>query len=252
MGKRGKKRKVDWDSLDPAEKKRRLAQKEKQKKCWEMRKNGEVTPNFKELRRQKHRTKKSTNRYLKRVEKRIKQSVAAGGEAVDPRQVKAQEIIAARKAAKQQLTKKERKIKYSLEFKRQNPQFKDVFYFENQPLPDVPVVIFPLFFSGNEDMKSRIVLTCKDVRKWVMEAGMQAFIDLRRKKLPGQKFRQWEELAEKRKKRIARIEIGAKEVKSKTVTIVRTKSVGVVGKKEEVSLFDQENLTSKVRELLRE
>jgi len=38
---------------------------------------------------------------------------------------------------------------------------------------------------------------------------------------------------------MARIEIGAKEFNNQTVTIVRTISVGVVGKKEEVSILDQ-------------
>jgi len=217
-----------------------------------MRKNGEVTPDFKVLRKRKHRTEKSTKRFLKRVGKRKQQNVAEGGEAVDPRQVKAAEIRAARKLERRTLTKKDRKIKYSKEFKRKNPQFRDIYDFEKEPLPDVPVVIFPLFFSGNEDMKSKIVLTCKEVRKHVMNAGMKAFIDLRRRKLPGQKFLQWEKLAQARKKRIARIEVGAKEIKNRTVTIVRTKSVGVVGIKKEVSLYDQENLVAKVRELLKE
>lgn len=119
-------------------------------------------------------------------------------------------------------------------------------------MPNVPIVIFPLLHKKDENMKTRIVLVCNEVGRYLMDAGLESFVDLRRKKLPREKYSEWEKLAEERKQRIARIEVGAKEIKNKTVSIVRVTSVGVVGKKEEVSILDQKALIRKVKEVLKE
>merc|ERR1712060_553304 len=83
--------------------------------------------------------------------------------------------------------KKQKKIKWK-ELRRKNPQFRDRYNFEKEPLPNVPVVIFPLLHKKNQDMKSRIVLASNEVARYLMEVGLESFVDLRSKKLPGQKY----------------------------------------------------------------
>lgn len=121
--------------------------------------------------------------YMKREEKRKQKNIAAGGEAVDPRQLKDAE-----KKKKPKLKKHERKIKFT---RKKNPKVIDRLKLAKKFLPNVDVVIFPLFYKKtDENMKTKILEVCNEVSKYVTDAGLKSFIDNRKKKLPNAKYLQ--------------------------------------------------------------
>jgi prolyl-tRNA synthetase len=77
------------------------------------------------------------------------------------------------------------------------------------------VVVVPIP-AGPEEVRARIVETCRAVAEKLKASGIRVTVDLREDMTPGDKFYYWE-----RRGVPLRIEIGPREVESSTVTIVR-------------------------------
>jgi prolyl-tRNA synthetase len=83
------------------------------------------------------------------------------------------------------------------------------------------MVIVPIFWKRNEEEAARVIDCAREIKKLMLGAGLDIWVDERHKYTPGQKFAYWEHLGIQ-----LRVEVGPKEAENRTCIMAWTKTPG--------------------------